>query len=181
MAYEFEILVDVHANSIGIDRKTDAFNVKLAGAGEFYWGSECVKVFQVVLWPALDAEQEELDARDMLLVAFNKKLELGDPNPSVWLPFAEYIDEKLEDDNGQQLIDPITSLPIIEEVITNRSILSISFSLLSGNIKKDILDKTKADIPYDLQDYYKENTARLGLTGKFLPVSSNLFLKTYEV
>jgi hypothetical protein len=37
-----------------------------------------------------------------------------------------------------------------------------------------ILDSTRADIPEDLQAYWKENQTRLGLTGKFLPSDSNL-------
>lgn len=38
-----------------------------------------------------------------------------------------------------------------------------------------ILDKTRCDIPEDLQGYWIENQQRLGLTGKFLPEQSNLF------
>lgn len=37
-----------------------------------------------------------------------------------------------------------------------------------------ILDKTRADIPEDLQQYWIDNQERLGLTGKFLPDDSNL-------
>jgi hypothetical protein len=37
-----------------------------------------------------------------------------------------------------------------------------------------ILDKTRADIPEDLQQYWIDNQQRLGLTGKFLPDDSNL-------
>lgn len=37
-----------------------------------------------------------------------------------------------------------------------------------------ILDSTRADIPEDLQEYWKENQERLGLTGKFLPDDSKL-------
>lgn len=39
-----------------------------------------------------------------------------------------------------------------------------------------ILDRTapKADIPFDIQDYWIENQDRLGLTGKYLPDNSNL-------
>lgn len=37
-----------------------------------------------------------------------------------------------------------------------------------------ILDKTRCDIPEDLQMYWIENQDRLGLTGKFLPNNSNL-------
>ena len=37
-----------------------------------------------------------------------------------------------------------------------------------------ILDRTRADIPRDMQDYWIANQERLGLTGKFLPDDSNL-------
>jgi len=37
-----------------------------------------------------------------------------------------------------------------------------------------ILDKTRADIPEDLQQYWIDNQQRLNLTGKFLPEDSNL-------
>lgn len=37
-----------------------------------------------------------------------------------------------------------------------------------------ILDSTRADIPFDIQDYWIENQERLGLKGKFLPDNSNL-------
>jgi len=37
-----------------------------------------------------------------------------------------------------------------------------------------ILDKTRADIPEDLQQYWIDNQQKLGLTGKFLPDDSNL-------
>lgn len=38
-----------------------------------------------------------------------------------------------------------------------------------------ILDKTRCDIPLDLQDYWLENQDRLDLTGKFLPSDSKLY------
>lgn len=38
-----------------------------------------------------------------------------------------------------------------------------------------ILDKTRTDIPEDLQAYWIENQKRLSLTGKFLPETSNLY------
>lgn len=37
-----------------------------------------------------------------------------------------------------------------------------------------ILDSTRADIPYDLQDYWIQNQDRLGLKGKYLPDDSKL-------
>lgn len=38
-----------------------------------------------------------------------------------------------------------------------------------------ILDQTRADIPEELQQYWIDNQERLGLKGKYLPDSSNLF------
>jgi hypothetical protein len=42
------------------------------------------------------------------------------------------------------------------------------------NIYFDILDKTRADIPDDLQDEWLKRQDTLGLTGKFLPDTSAL-------
>lgn len=38
-----------------------------------------------------------------------------------------------------------------------------------------ILDSTRCDIPEDLQEYWVRNQDIIGLTGKFLPVTSNLY------
>lgn len=37
-----------------------------------------------------------------------------------------------------------------------------------------IMDRTRADIPWDMQKYWKDNKNRLSLTGKFLPSDSEL-------
>jgi hypothetical protein len=37
-----------------------------------------------------------------------------------------------------------------------------------------VLDSTRADIPFDIQDYWIANQDRLGLKGKFLPDNSEL-------
>lgn len=42
------------------------------------------------------------------------------------------------------------------------------------DIYLQIIDKTRADVPYDLQSYWMQNTKRLNLTGKFLPEYSVL-------
>jgi hypothetical protein len=42
------------------------------------------------------------------------------------------------------------------------------------NIYLKILDSTRADIPYDLQDEWRARKDNLGLTGKFLPDDSKL-------
>lgn len=41
-----------------------------------------------------------------------------------------------------------------------------------------ILDKTRCDIPFDLQDYWISNQTKLNLTGKFLPETSKLIKYT---
>lgn len=69
----------------------------------------------------------------------------------------------------------------------DRNILSNFFKLLvfmQHNLQKDIyeiydiylkiLDSTRCDVPYPLQQYWKDNQERLGLTGKFLPNNSKL-------
>jgi hypothetical protein len=38
-----------------------------------------------------------------------------------------------------------------------------------------ILDQTRADIPENLQQYWIKNQERLGLKGKYLPDTSNLY------
>lgn len=43
-----------------------------------------------------------------------------------------------------------------------------------------ILDKTRADIPLDLQQYWIDNRDRLGLKGKYLPKDSELIVKHGE-
>ena len=70
----------------------------------------------------------------------------------------------------------------------SQDILSNYFSLqeyINKNLKIDdlngiydiylkTLDSTRCDIPYDMQDYWKYNKARLDLKGKFLPNDSKL-------
>lgn len=70
----------------------------------------------------------------------------------------------------------------------NKNILEDYFELhsfLKNNLSKEdlnnlydtylkILDRTRADIPEDLQEYWIKNKNRLGLKGKFLPDNSNL-------
>ncbi len=41
-----------------------------------------------------------------------------------------------------------------------------------------ILDSTRADIPFDLQKYWKDNKNRLNLTGKYLPNDSKLLMES---
>jgi len=61
---------------------------------------------------------------------------------------------------------------LIEILRTNLSREELE-RILNRYIK--ILDFTRADIPEDLQDYWIEKQGELGLKGKFLPDTSNLF------
>lgn len=87
--------------------------------------------------------------------------------------------------NPQQAIDLLNSL---YKLNLNRATVSDYFQLV-GEIENTvepqelanvydrylgILDKTRADIPEDLQGYWISNQDRLGLKGKFLPDNSNL-------
>ena len=60
---------------------------------------------------------------------------------------------------------------LIEELRNNLSREELE-SILDRYIK--ILDRTRADIPEDLQNYWIEKQEELGLKGKFLPDNSNL-------
>ena len=60
---------------------------------------------------------------------------------------------------------------LIEELRNNLSKEELE-SILDRYIK--ILDRTRADIPEDLQNYWIEKQEELGLKGKFLPDNSNL-------
>ena len=59
------------------------------------------------------------------------------------------------------------------EVLRNNLSREELEGILNRYIK--ILDFTRADIPEDLQDYWIEKQGELGLKGKFLPDTSNLF------
>lgn len=82
-----------------------------------------------------------------------------------------------------QLLNMLYGLRLNEKVLENYH--SLMNALKKGLNKEDlhsvfdsylrILDSTRADIPDDLQEYWKENQQRLGLKGKFLPSDSNLF------
>lgn len=61
---------------------------------------------------------------------------------------------------------------LVETLKTNLSREELE-GILNRYIK--ILDHTRADIPEDLQDYWIEKQQELGLKGKFLPDTSNLF------
>lgn len=86
------------------------------------------------------------------------------------------------------VLDAINLLSTLYNVNFSKKILQDYFELhnfIKINLpKKDyysvidiylsIIDKTRADVPYDLQQYWIENAKRLNLTGKFLPKNSRL-------
>ena len=146
MAFELELLVDVHANGIGTDRTTDVIAAGLAG--QVQWGTQEPKVFQRVLWPEANRNGRTLAqialenaARDDLVSGLNKKLELGESNPIVMHPFGEWIDEAVEDDAGNPVLD-LQGVPIIRRVMTNRSRIAIDFDNLSDAARNVILNKS---------------------------------------
>jgi hypothetical protein len=87
--------------------------------------------------------------------------------------------------NPQQAVDLLNSLYGLK---LTRDTVGDYFKLMetleAGLSKEDlygvydtylrILDKTRCDIPEDLQEYWIQNQDRLALTGKFLPDNSNL-------
>lgn len=97
--------------------------------------------------------------------------------------------QEIQANNPSEAIELLSKLYNVE--FTN-SILSDYFKLtvhLNSNLDqgelndlKDtylrILDRTRADIPEDMQDYWIKNQDRLSLTGKFLPDDSQL--STYK-
>lgn len=81
-----------------------------------------------------------------------------------------------------QLLNKIYGFKINENILEDYYKLH---NFLKKNLSKEdlkelydtylkILDKTRADIPKDLQNYWIKNQDRLGLKGKFLPDNSNL-------
>lgn len=87
--------------------------------------------------------------------------------------------------------DPETAIDVLNKAYKtsfSMGIINDYFKLIeylrenldSGELNKildrylQILDKTRVDIPEDLQEYWIENQDRLSLTGNFLPTSSKL-------
>jgi hypothetical protein len=81
-----------------------------------------------------------------------------------------------------KLLNRLYSINLTESITKNFFLL---YEYLVDNLDKNeldkvfdtylkILDSTRADIPYMLQDYWLSNRMRLGLQGKFLPENSNL-------
>ena len=138
MAYEIELLVPVQSfPEDGLDNPENAIAARLAGTGK--WGSQEIKFFQRVRWPAPGAPAEQTDARDLLVVALNKKAELGEVNPVVMYPFQEVVEETPEDDNGDALLD-IEGAPLVERNVTSQSIVQINFDALSDADRNKVMN-----------------------------------------
>jgi len=138
MANEIELLVSIRrSGDQGLKRRGDILTARLAGD---IWGSEEIKVHQVVLWPSEDAAQIETQSTQLLIAILNKKKEWGEPNPRVDFPFCEIITEKEEDDEGNAYKD-FDGNDVTRIIMTNRSVLHFDFSLLSQSQIAQVLDK----------------------------------------
>lgn len=96
------------------------------------------------------------------------------------------VTQEIVANNPKEAIDLLNELygfKITEKILQNYFELH---KFMERKIKKDdlyaiydsylkILDSTRCDIPLDLQLYWIENQDRLGLKGKFLPETSNLY------
>ena len=85
-------------------------------------------------------------------------------------------------DEAISLLNELYGLNLNEDVLKNYYRLQkylhtqLFKSVLEGiyDIYLKTLDSTRCDIPEDMQEYWISNQERLGLTGKFLPQTSNL-------
>ena len=101
---EIELIVSVRRQGDrGVKRRGDVITCRLAGGK---WGSQELKVHQVVTWPGNNASVIELQSAALALAILNKKKEWGEPNPTVDFPFCEIVTEPIEDENGVQIISP---------------------------------------------------------------------------
>lgn len=133
MAFELELVVDYGANGVGLDQRYDVLAVRLVGAT---WGLIERRSFQRVRWPGTLADQEEQQAAADLILALNKKGELGEPNPVILNPFGEWVMETWEDNNGVAFPGMPESLEL-----TNRSRIQINFDSLSDPERNAVLNK----------------------------------------
>lgn len=92
------------------------------------------------------------------------------------------IQEASTPEQAIKLLNLLYKFKMNEDIIKNYFKL---FDYINHNMKKEelnnifdiylkILDSTRADIPFDLQDYWIKNQTRLKLSGKFLPQNSEL-------
>jgi len=134
---EIELMVSVRRQGDkGVKRRGDVITCRLAGDK---WGSEELKVHQVVTWPGNNASVIELQSASLALAILKKKKEWGEPNPTVDFPFCEIVIEPIEDDNGVQIISP-DGEPMTQTVMTNRSVLHFDFDNLPESETEDVFD-----------------------------------------
>ena len=137
MSNEIELMVSVRRQGErGVKRRGDVITCRLAGGR---WGSQELKVHQVVTWPGKDASVVELQSAALALAILNKKKEWGEPNPTVDFPFCEIVTEPVEDDNGVQSVSPEGEL-IFQTSMTNRSVLHFDFDNLPESETDDVFD-----------------------------------------
>ena len=137
MPNEIELMVSVRRQGEkGVKRRGDVITCRLAGGN---WGSQELKVHQVVTWPGDNASTLELQSAALAMAILNKKKEWGEPNPTVDFPFCEIVTEPIEDDNGAQIISPDGDA-LTQTVMTNRSILHFDFDNLPQSETDDVFD-----------------------------------------
>ena len=138
MANEIELLVSIRrSGDKGLKRRGDVITARLAGD---VWGSEEIKVHQVVLWPSENAEEIELQSAQLIMAILTKKKQWGEPNPRVDFPFCEVVTEKEEDEDGNAYKD-FEGNEITRVSMTNRSVLHFDFSALPEEHIQQVLDK----------------------------------------
>ena len=137
MANEIELMVSVRRQGEkSLKRRGDVITCRLAGGN---WGSQELKVHQVVTWPGNNASTLELQSAALALAILNKKKQWGEPNPTVDFPFCEIVTEPVEGDDGIQIIDSEGN-PVYRTVMTNRSVLHFDFDNLPESETDDVFD-----------------------------------------
>jgi len=137
MSNEIELMVSIRRQGDkGVKRRGDVITCRLSGGN---WGSEELKVHQVVTWPGNNASILELQSAALVLAILNKKKEWGEPNPTVDFPFCEIVTEPVEDDIGNQIQLPGKD-PEEQTVMTNRSVLHFDFDTLPESETDDVFD-----------------------------------------
>tara|TARA_E500000331_G_scaffold324950_1_gene341708 strand:+ start:16798 stop:17436 length:639 start_codon:yes stop_codon:yes gene_type:complete len=137
MSNEIELMVSVRRQGEkGVKRRGDIITCRVAGGN---WGSQELKVHQVVTWPGNNASIIELQSAALIMAILNKKKEWGEPNPTVDFPFCEVVTEPIEDDNGVQISSP-NEQPMTQTAMTNRSVLHFDFDALPESETDDVFD-----------------------------------------
>ena len=148
MAHEIELIVSLRKQGdYGVKKRGDVLSCRLRGGR---WGEKELKSHQVVLWPSDSPTEDELLAKQILLLILNKKLK-SEKNPRVDFPFCEVVDEIREDDSGEP-IELFPGKPETQRVITNRSIIHFDFSNLDPEKIEDIFDEETIAEPIKSED-----------------------------